>query len=40
MKNIEDAKKLSETMIEIGKLSGKETICVLTNMDEPIGYSI
>ena len=40
MKNIEDAKKLSETMINIGKLAGKETICVLTNMDEPIGYSI
>ncbi len=40
MKNIEDAKKLSETMINIGKLAGKETVCVLTNMDEPLGYSI
>ena len=40
MKNIEDAKKLSETMINIGKLAGKETICILTNMDEPLGYSI
>ncbi len=40
MKNIEDARKLSETMIDIGKLAGKETVCILTNMDEPLGYSI
>ena len=40
MKNIEDARKLSETMISIGNLAGKETICILTNMNEPIGYSI
>ena len=40
MKNVEDATKLSETMIGIGKLANKETICVLTNMNEPIGYSI
>ncbi|MCR5147128.1 MAG: thymidine phosphorylase [Clostridia bacterium] len=40
MKNIEDARKLSETMINIGKLTNKEVVCVLTNMDEPLGYSI
>ena len=40
MKTIEDARKLSETMIGIGKLANKETICVLTNMNEPIGYSV
>lgn len=40
MKNIDDAKKLSETMINIGKLAGKEVVCILTNMDEPLGYSI
>lgn len=40
MKNIEDARRLSETMISIGNLAGKETICILTNMNEPIGYSI
>ena len=40
MKNIDDAKKLAETMINIGKLAGKETVCILTNMDEPLGYSI
>ncbi len=40
MKNIDDARKLSETMINIGKLANKETVCILTNMDEPLGYSI
>lgn len=40
MKTKEDAEKLSNTMINIGKLSGKETVCVLTNMDEPLGYSV
>lgn len=40
MKTIGEARKLSETMISIGKLANKETICILTNMNEPIGYSI
>ena len=40
MKTKEDAEKLSKLMIKIGELSGKETVCVLTNMNEPIGYSI
>lgn len=40
MKNIEDATELSRTMIGIGNLARKETVCILTNMNEPIGYSI
>lgn len=40
MKTNEEAIELSNTMINIGKLSSKETICILTNMDEPLGYSI
>ena len=40
MKKMEDAKKLSEEMIEIGKLANLETICVLTNMNEPLGYAV
>ncbi len=40
MKNIEDATKLSKTMIDIGNLSNKETVCILTNMNQPIGYSV
>lgn len=40
MKNIEDAKSLANTMINIGALAEKETVCVLTNMNEPIGYTV
>ena len=40
MKNIENATKLAKEMIEIGKLAKKETVCVLTNMDEPLGYAV
>ncbi len=40
MKTIEEAQKLSLEMIEIGKLSNLETICVLTNMNEPLGYAV
>lgn len=40
MKTIEDATKLSQQMIEIGKLANRETICILTNMDEPLGYAV
>lgn len=40
MKDIENARKLSREMISIGKLANRETICVLTNMDEPLGYAV
>lgn len=40
MKNEEDATKLANTMKQIGKLSGKETICVMTNMDQPLGKAV
>ena len=40
MNNIEDARKLANTMIDIGKLADRETICVLTDMDEPLGYNV
>lgn len=40
MKSIKDAVILSETMNRIGKLANKETICIITNMDEPVGYAV
>ncbi len=40
MKNKEDAQKLSEQMIRIGKLAGREVICILTPMDEPLGFAV
>ncbi len=40
MKNMKDAKELANEMIEIGKLADRETVCILTNMNEPLGYAI
>lgn len=40
MKNIEDAISLSDTMINIGKLTNKETVCVITNMEQPLGKMV
>ena len=40
MKNLDDAKKLAELMVKIGNNKGKETVCVLTNMDQPLGNNI
>ena len=40
MKTKEDAIKLAKEMIEIGKLANKETRCVITSMDEPLGFSV
>ena len=40
MKDEGRARELARLMIKIGKLAGRETICVLTNMDEPLGYAV
>ena len=40
MKTLEGAKELAITMIEIGKKFNKTVICILTDMDEPLGYAI
>ena len=40
MKDIESAEELAKEMIEIGKLANRETVCVLTNMEEPLGYAV
>ena len=40
MKNMENAELLANEMIEIGKLANRETVCVLTNMNEPLGYAV
>ena len=40
MKDLKDAEKLSKTMIEIGKLANKETVCIITNMDQPLGKMV
>ena len=40
MKNIDDAKRLSRLMVDIGNNHGKETIAILTNMDYPLGNTV
>lgn len=40
MKTQDEAEKLSKVMSEIGKLAGIETICIITNMDQPIGKTV
>ena len=40
MKNIDEARALSKTMVDIGNRFGKKTIAVLTNMDYPLGLTI
>ncbi len=40
MQNVESARRLAGQIIEIGKLTNRETVCILTNMDEPLGYAV
>lgn len=40
MKNIDDAKRLANQMIKIGEMANRETICILTNMNEPLGNAV
>ena len=40
MQDKESAKNLAKLMILIGKLAKRETVCVLTNMDEPLGKNV
>lgn len=40
VKSIEEARELARLMVAIGKNAGKEVVCVLTNMDQPLGTHI
>lgn len=40
MKNLEDAKELAQTMVEIGKNVGRETIALVTDMSQPLSLAI
>lgn len=40
IKNIEDARRLANLMIKIGNANGMKMICLLTNMDIPLGVAI
>jgi len=40
MQTKEEAEKLSNIMKNIGTLANRETVCVLTNMSEPVGHAV
>ena len=40
MKNIDDARKLARTMVDIGNLAGVETKAIITSMAEPLGKNV
>ena len=38
--NLEEAKKLGGLMVKIGKMNEKNTACLITNMNEPLGFAV
>ncbi|GKV55480.1 pyrimidine-nucleoside phosphorylase [Sporosarcina sp. NCCP-2222] len=40
MKTLEDAEKLASAMVAIGKQVGRETMAVISDMNQPLGYAI
>ncbi len=40
MKTIEDARALSEAMFQLGHRAGREVVCLVTDMDQPLGRAV
>ncbi|MBP2097829.1 pyrimidine-nucleoside phosphorylase [Enterococcus rivorum] len=40
MKSIDDARRLAETMVRIGKLANRQTMAVISDMSQPLGEAI
>lgn len=40
MRNGREAGDLARTMVEIGKLTGRKTVALITDMDQPLGYTV
>jgi pyrimidine-nucleoside phosphorylase len=40
MKTLQDARTLGEVMIELGRRAGRDVVCVLTDMDQPLGRAV
>ena len=40
MKDLESARELAETMRELGLRAGREVVCELTDMDQPLGRAV
>jgi pyrimidine-nucleoside phosphorylase len=40
MKTLVAARELAEAMLELGRQAGREVVCVLTDMDQPLGHAV
>jgi pyrimidine-nucleoside phosphorylase len=40
MKTLDDARVLAEVMIDLGRRAGREVVCLLTDMDQPLGAAV
>jgi pyrimidine-nucleoside phosphorylase len=40
MKTVEDARELARMMLELGRHAGREVVCVLTDMNQPLGQAV
>ncbi|MBS4219547.1 pyrimidine-nucleoside phosphorylase [Bacillus sp. FJAT-49711] len=40
MKQIDDARRLAQAMVEIGNQVGRKTLAVISNMEQPLGYAV
>jgi pyrimidine-nucleoside phosphorylase len=40
MKDLDEARELARTMVELGWLEGREVVCELTDMDQPLGRAV
>jgi pyrimidine-nucleoside phosphorylase len=40
MKTLDDARALAQTMLELGEHAGREVVCLLTDMDQPLGAAV
>jgi pyrimidine-nucleoside phosphorylase len=40
MKTLDAARELAETMVSLGQEAGREVVCELTDMDQPLGHAV
>jgi pyrimidine-nucleoside phosphorylase len=40
MKSLDDARQLAETMVQLGRRADREVVCLLTDMDQPLGGAV
>jgi pyrimidine-nucleoside phosphorylase len=40
MKTLEDARILADQMVDLGSRAGREVVCLLTDMEQPLGFAV